>query len=112
MKYYHELYMSDGLIPKKQEIMNKIENDTWQPEIHLITLTKNECNHLEFFHSVLLIQKAMSKADLFVVGIAKGSGGALDLIEKITKEVYDDTKGTDIRNYIMQKQLEFEEGNV
>lgn len=112
MKYYHAVYMSEELISKRKEIIDKIENNKWQPEIYLIVLAQNERNHLEYFHSVLLIQKCIPKEHLFVVGIANGSGGATDLIEKITEEVYDNTKGTDIRNYILQKQHEYEEGNV
>ena len=112
MKYYHALYMSEELISKKAEILDKFENDKWQIEKYLIVLAKNEKNHLEFFISVLLIQKSIVKDDLFVVGIANGELGAMDLIEKITQEVYDETGGTDIRNYILQKQKEFEEGNV
>lgn len=112
MKYYHALYMSEELISKKAEILDKFENDKWQIEKYLIVLAKNEKNHLEYFNSVLLLQKSISKDDLFVIGIANGELGALELIEKITQEVYDETKGTDIRNYILQKQKEFEEGNV
>ena len=112
MKYYHRLYMSEELISKKSEILDKFENDRWQIEKYLIVLAKNETNHLEFFNSVLLIQKSINKDDLFVVGIANGELGAMELIEKITQEVYDETKGTDIRGYILQKQKDFEEGNV
>ena len=112
MKYYHALYMSEELIRKKTEIIEKIENDKWQMETYLIVLAKNEMNHLEYFHSVLLLQKSVSKDDLLIVGIANGEQGAMELIEKITQEVYDETKGTDIRGYILQKQKEYEERNV
>lgn len=112
MKYYHALYMSEELVSKKAEILNKFENDKWQMEKYLIVLAKNENNHLEFFNSVLLIQKSIVKDHLFVIGIANGELGAMELIEKITQEVYDETGGTDIRNYILQKQKEFEERNV
>ena len=112
MKYYHALYMSEELISKKTEILDKFENDKWQIEKYLIVLAKNEKNHLEFFNSVLLIQKSIKKDDLFVIGIANGEFGAMELIEKITQEVYDETGGTDIRNYLLQKQQKFEEGNV
>ena len=112
MKYYHVLYMSEELVQKKAEIIEKIDTDKWQVEIYLVALAKNEKNHLEYFHSVLLLQKSIFKDDLFVVGIAKGELGAMELVEKITQEVYDETNGTDIRRYILQKQKEFEEGNV
>lgn len=112
MKYYHALYMSEELIQKKAEIIEKLEKDKWQMEKYLVVLSKNERNHLEYFHSVLLLQKSISKDDLFVIGIANGELGAMELIEKITQEVYDETKGTDIRSFILQKQKEYEEGNV
>ena len=112
MKYYHALYMSEKLIQKKAEIIVKLEQDKWQMDTYLIVLAKNENNHLEYFHSVLLLQKSISKDDLFVVGIANGEAGAMELVEKITQEVYDKTKGTDIRGYILQKQKEYEERNV
>ena len=112
MKYYHALYMSEELIRKKAEIIEKLEKDKWQMEKYLVVLAKNERNQLEYFHSVLLLQKSISKDDLFVIGIANGELGAMELIEKITQEVYDETKGTDIRSFILQKQKEYEEGNV
>lgn len=112
MKYYHALYMSEELIQKKAEIIEKIEKDKWQMEKYLIVLAKNESNHLEYFNSALLLQKSIFKDELFVVGITNSEMGAMEFVEKITQEVYDETKGTDIRNYILKKQKEFEEGNV
>ena len=76
MKYYHALYMSDKLIRKKAEILEKIENDKWQIDTYLIVLAKNEKNHLEYCHSVLLLQQSISKDDLFIGGIANGEQGA------------------------------------
>lgn len=59
-----------------------------------------------------ITSKSIAKDDLFVIGIANGELGAMELIEKITQEVYDETKGTDIRGFILQKQKEYEERNV
>lgn len=112
MKYYHALYMSEELIQKKEDIIEKLEHDKWQMDKYLIVLARNKNNHLEYFHSVLLLQKSISKNDLFVIGIANGESGAMELVEKITQQVYDETKGTDIRGFILQKQKEYEERNV
>ena len=54
----------------------------------------------------------MSKEDLFVVGIASGYDEALKLVKQITEEVYEETGRTDIRNYLLNKQQEYEKGNV
>ena len=112
MKYYYALYMDEYAKEKQADIIKKIENDKWQMNIYLVALTKNEKNHMEIFHSVLLIQKALEKEDLFVVGIANGYFEALELVEKITQEVYDETGGADIRNFILQEQRKYEEERV
>ena len=112
MKYYYALYTDKHTKDKLEQIKKKIEKNKWQFEIYLIALTKNDNNHLEIFNSVLLLQEAISKNELFLVGIASGYTECLDLVEKITQEVYDETSGVDIRNYILQKQQKYEEGNV
>lgn len=112
MKYYYALYMSDDLISKKERLLEKIEKDKWQFGKYLIVLPSNESNQLEFYSSVILLQEAMSKEDLFVVGIASGYDEALKLVRQITEEVYEETGRTDIRNYLLNKQQEYEKGNV
>lgn len=112
MKYYYNLYVSEDLIGKQEEIIRNLEEDKWQLAKYLIVLATNEKNHLEIFDSVLLLQKTIPKEDLFVVGIAGGRERAFELVEKITGEVYDETGCINIRNYILQKQSEYEKGNV
>lgn len=109
MKYYFNLYWSKELVGKEKEILTKLGQEKVQLNKYLIVLTENDVNHLEFFDSVLLKQKLFKRDDLFVVGIAEGYTGALELVEKITQDVYDVTKGTDIRQYLLVTQKEFEE---
>lgn len=104
MKYYHKLYWSESLLSKKEEIIRKLETDQFQFEKYIVALTKNEKNHLEFYNAVLLLQKLISKEDVFVVGIADGMLGAMEMIEKITQEVLDETGGVDIRGYLLEKE--------
>lgn len=104
MKYYHDLYLSDSLISKKENIIEKLEKNQWQLSKFLIVLSKSENNHLEFFDSVLLTQNLMPKEELFVIGIADSYIGAMDLVQKITEEVYQKTEGTNIRNYLLNKE--------
>ena len=44
--------------------------------------------------------------DLFVVGFAKGYDTAIELVEEITRTVYNETRGADIRSYILEKERE------
>ena len=112
MEFYHKLYLSDDLKEKKSKIIKKLKANKWQIEKYLIVLSKNVNNHLEIFNSVLLLQKVFEKEELFVVGITSNMERAYEFVEIITQEVYDNTQGTDIKSYIMQKQKEFEKGNV
>ena len=109
MKYYFNLYWSEELVGKEKEILTKLEQEKVQINKYLVVLTENEVNHLEFFDSVLFKQNLFKRDNLFVVGIAEGYIGALELVEKITQDVYDVTKGTDIRRYFLTTQKEFEE---
>ena len=95
-----------------KEILNKLECQETQLNKYLVVLSENSQTQLEIFDSILLIQKTFEMEDLLVVGIADGYDGALELVENLTQEVYDETKGTDIRNYILGKQRQFEEGIV
>lgn len=106
MKYYRHLYLAEGLEKKKDKIIKKLDNNKFQVSIHLIVLSKNDKNHLEIINSILLLQPDFPKEDYFVVGITKNYDEALELVEKIAEEVYHETKGTDIRSYIIRKEQE------
>jgi len=95
--------MSENLADKKDKIIRKLNQNGIMWNTYVIALAQGEQNHLEFFDSVLLQQKMIAGRDLFVVGIASGYDEALVLVEEIIKEVYDDTKGADIRSYILNK---------
>lgn len=109
MRYYHNLYLSDGLAEKKEDIIYKLEHNKFQLNKYVIVLAQNEKNHLEFYNAALLLQRVFGKKNLFVIGIADGEEEALLLVEKITREVYDKTKGADIRAYLLERQRESEE---
>mgnify|MGYP000753812573 FL=1 len=56
MRYYKHLYLMEGLEKKKGRIIRKLEENKFQANIHIITLSQNEKNHLEIYNSVLLLQ--------------------------------------------------------
>lgn len=106
MRYYKELYLGEGLEKKKKKIIKKLEEKKFQPNVHIITLALNPQNYLEIYNSALLIQPGFPKEDFFVVGITKGYEEAVELVEEIVREVYNKTKGADVRSYILSKEQE------
>ena len=74
--------------------------------IHIITLARNEKNQLEIYNSMILLQPDFPHDDFFVVGLAKGYEDAVEMVEEIAREVYNKTKGADIRSYILEREQE------
>ena len=106
MRYYKHLYLMEGLEKKKGRIIRKLEENKFQANIHSITRSQNETNPLEIYNSELRLQPDYPHEDFFVVGIAKGYEDAVELVEQIVQEVYNETKGADIRSYILKKEQE------
>ena len=106
MQYYKYLYVGENLTDKKDQVIAKLDQNKLMLDTYVIALARGEQNHLEFFNSVLLKQGLFSGHNLFVVGIADGYEEALEVVEEITKEVYDKTKGADIRSFILKKEMD------
>ena len=105
MRYYKHLYLAEG-IKKKEKIIRKLEEKKLQMNIHVITLARNEKNQLEIYNSMVFLQPDFPYDDFLVVGLAKGYEDAVEMVEEIVWEVYNKTKGADIRSYILNKEQE------
>lgn len=105
MRYYKHLYLAEG-IKKKEKIIRKLEEKKLQMNIHVITLARNEKNQLEIYNSMVFLQPDFPYDDFLVVGLAKGYEDAVEMVEEIAQEVYNKTKGADIRSYILEREQE------
>ena len=106
MRYYKYLYLSEGIRKKKRKIIRKLNENKLQMNIHVITLAQNEKNQLEIYNSMLFLQPNFPNDDFFVIGIAKDYEDAIEMVEEISQEVYNKTKGADIRSYILKREQE------
>ena len=106
MRYYRYLYLTEKVEKKKDKIIRRLEAGRFQPPIHLVTLPEERWRQLEICSSLLFLQPSFPDRDFFVVGIAKDHEDALELVEKIVREVYNETKGTDVRSYILNREQE------
>ena len=105
MRYYKHLYLAEGL-KKKEKIIRKLEEKKLQINIHVIKLARNENNQLEIYNSMVFLQPDFPYDDFLVVGLAKGYEDAVEIVEEIAQEVYNKTKGADIRSYILEREQE------
>ena len=97
-------WVEQGLEKKKEKIIRKLESGKLQLSVHVITLAISEKNQLEIYPTLQFKQPAFPEQDLFVVGITKGYEEAVELVEQIVQEVYEQTGGCDIRSYILEKE--------
>lgn len=112
MKFYENLYVSESLKKKKAKIIKKLKAKKFQLNCYVIALTENPKNQLEFWDSILLMQKNYKKENLFIVGIANCYDEALVLVQKMTEDTYLQKGNADIRGYLLEKQKEFDESRV
>ncbi len=104
MKFYKHLYLQQNIRRQKRRIIRRLKAGKFEPPIHLIVLSDAPEGSLEIINTVFLQQKNYPKEDLFVVGIAVEQEDALVMVEEIVKEVYNETGGTDVRSYILDRE--------
>lgn len=100
MHFSKKLYISPSLEQKCGTIKWKLRTGRPQPAIYLIALAKNN-DLLEIYHSGMLKQKYYKKKQNlpFIVGIASGYGGAVDLVIDIIQDVLRETGTYDVKTY-------------
>lgn len=104
MRYFKELYISEELKGREEEVISHLKKKEFQFRIYLIALPENDRNQLEIYHSGMLNQEWYQDKDVFVVGLAKGYLQALELVRRITEETVKETGDADIRQYILKRQ--------
>ena len=112
MEFYRELYVSPSLKSREKKLRSRLEKGKFGPDLYLIVLAQGKQNPLEFFSTILLKQHVFEAAPLFVVGIADGYAGAVDLVEEIVSDVYRKTQDVRVREFIVNNQRQSEEGSV
>lgn len=84
MKYYSNLYVSEGLEKKKDKVIARLERRKIQPDLHVILLPECDHNQLEIVNAMYLLQPGYPREGRMVVGIAKGFEEAVELVEEIS----------------------------
>lgn len=106
MRFYKNLYVQEQLEKKKEKIISKLKQKKILLSCHIVALASNSVNQLDIYSSRYLFQPGFPTEDLFVVAIVKSSEDALEFVENLLEEVYNETKRTDMRSYILEKEQE------
>lgn len=106
MKFYKYLYVQEELEKKKEKIIRKLKQKKILFNFHVVTISSNPENQLDIYNSKYLFQPGFPAEDLFVVAIVKSHEDAVEFVENLLKDVYNETKRTDMRSYILGKEQE------
>lgn len=104
MRFYKYLYVQEELQKKKDKIIKKLEEKKILVNCHIVALPSTDKNQLDIYSSKFLFQPGFPTDELFVVAIVKNHEDAVEFVEKLLKDVYNETKRTDMRSYILEKE--------
>lgn len=105
VNWYKNLYIGDTAKKKQKKWMHRIEKRKAAPGIWLLTLPSNPQNNLDVIPADLLLQTAVRKNCPLIVGLAVSREEAIELVETIAAETYQETGEVKIREWLL-KQIE------
>lgn len=104
MNWYNNLYIGKNALKKKHKIIMKTIRRKPQMGVYIITLPINDSNALEIYPSYVLLQKYYRKKNMTIVGISQGYDEALEVIQDILMDCYNET-GQFLVRHMIEKDL-------
>ena len=100
MRFYKGLYMSPSLQKKRGRVIWNLRTGRPQPFVYVIMLAKND-DLFEICHSAMLKQNYYRKRENmpYIVGLAAGYQGAVELTAGILEDVYRITGGCNVKDF-------------
>ena len=92
LNWYKNLYIGDNAKKKPKKLIHKINQGAGVIDVYVITLAVNPENSL--------MQSALRRNCPTIIGLAKGYEEALEIIEQIVNEVYQETGTAEIRTWL------------
>ena len=99
MQWAENLYLTEKTVSKKDKIIRKANRGIGMVSIYFITLASNEENLFDIFHAANLKQPAFYRQNPFVVGIASGYDEAMELVQQMVEDIYQETGAFQVREY-------------
>lgn len=103
MKWYRNLYLTEGMRGNRRELIEKIEKNAGLWDVYLVTLAANGQDLFDIFSTKMLLQPPLHGHCPMVVAIAKGSGEAQELAAHLAVEAYERNGDFDICRFLAQE---------
>ena len=107
MKISRNLYIGNSMRAENiKRLLAEINCGKTVRNAVVITVSSNPDNQLDFIHTYFLRQESFRRMLPLVVGVASDRYEANVLLEVILKDTMDNTGGTDMRTYLLGRDLE------
>ncbi|MCI8326506.1 MAG: hypothetical protein HFI37_01860 [Lachnospiraceae bacterium] len=103
MIWYDDLYLSENIEKKKENIKWKIRHNAGLLQTYVITLPGNPKNLLEIIDTKELMQRHYPKKNLVIVGLAKGYENAVLVAATIIVETMNELGNTNVKKYLGER---------
>ncbi|NLZ83857.1 MAG: hypothetical protein GX915_09345 [Clostridiales bacterium] len=94
-----KLYVGDKLNSKMDKTIKSIDNRKVTYGIYCITFASNPDNLFDIINANELRFPHYQRSDVYIIGLTKGREEALDMVEDLLMEVYQNTGEFKVREY-------------
>jgi hypothetical protein len=106
MRWYRNLYLGPNAACNIQKIRENAATGKWMASVYYITLASTEGNLLDIFHNTMLKQALFARTQRTdIVGVAEGRAEAVELVQKIIGDVYEQTGGFDMASFFHEEDF-------
>ena len=103
MQFAKHLYISEQLKDSEERIKEYLISGKLQINLYVLAIPKAGAGQLEIYNSNQFLQPLFPADGLYVVGFARGYGGAMELLDQIVTEVYEKTQTADIKSFLLSE---------
>lgn len=102
IKFYEQLYLSENIERETlYQLKRTLNDEPIKANVFVITISSNEHDQLDIYHSKYLIQRFYRKHPPYVIGIAKKHDDAVAMVEQIVQECITKRGDVDLKAYLI-----------
>lgn len=102
IKFIEHLYLGENIeYEALYQLKKKLNDEPIKANVFVITISANEHDQLDIYHSKYLIQRFYKKNPPYVIGIAKKHGDAVALVAQIVQECLTKRGDVDLKAYLI-----------
>lgn len=102
-KFYKYLYWDENIPEKKRNrIKWRLKVSKRDMPCYVLTLSEGR-DQLEIYNSLILLQSYYRKNPKFIIGIAAGYEGAVNMVQQMAEDCYRKNGDADLKKYLAER---------